>query len=198
MKYKVGDKVRVRSDLEKGKLYRTEDGSEEVCAVGTMLKFSGKEVTISETIGGKYVVEECKRERFFYYWTDEMFESVSNQKIVITNDGKETLARLYDGKTVVKTATAKCSPEDTFDFKAGAEIAFGRLFKKEMKDKVPKHYNGKVVYIGANTHGLTRGKVYEFKSGYLIDDDGDERPCFRLPVDTLEDIFCTNFIPFVE
>lgn len=50
-----------------------------------------------------------------------------NQKIVITTDGITTTAKLYSGKTVIKTATAKCSPDDTFDFETGARIAFNRL-----------------------------------------------------------------------
>lgn len=198
MKYKVGDKVRVRSDLEKGKLYRMEDGSEGDCAVGKMLKFAGKEVTISKIIGGEYIVEECERDFFFYYWTDEMFESVNNHKIVITNDGKVTLARLYDGKNVVKTTTAKCSSADTFDFKTGAEIAFGRLFETETKDESPKHYNGKVVCIMYCGCGFTKGKVYEFKDGYVKDDNGITRPLITPPIDTLESGFGKNFIPFVE
>lgn len=51
----------------------------------------------------------------------------SDQKIVITTDGITTTARLYSGKTVTKTATAKCSPDDTFSFEMGARIAFDRL-----------------------------------------------------------------------
>lgn len=51
----------------------------------------------------------------------------SDRKIVITSDGTTTLARLYDGKKVIKSAEAKCSPDDTFDFDKGAKIAFERL-----------------------------------------------------------------------
>lgn len=48
-------------------------------------------------------------------------------KIVITTDGKTTIAKLYEGKKVVKTAEAKCSPEDEFNFNIGAAIALERL-----------------------------------------------------------------------
>ena len=51
-------------------------------------------------------------------------------KIVITHDGKTTTAKLYNGKDVVKTATAKCSPEDKFDFITGANLAMERLVKE--------------------------------------------------------------------
>ena len=56
-----------------------------------------------------------------------------NHKIVITTDGKTTLARLYDGKTVIKSAGAKCSPDDTFDFAVGAKLAMERLNAPEEK-----------------------------------------------------------------
>ena len=49
------------------------------------------------------------------------------QSIHIYTDGKTTTAKLCEGKTVVKTATAKCHPDDEFDFLEGARWAFGRL-----------------------------------------------------------------------
>lgn len=56
----------------------------------------------------------------------------TDQKIVITTDGGTTTAKLYHGKTVNKTATAKCSPDDKFDFVEGAKIAFNRLTDREI------------------------------------------------------------------
>lgn len=48
-------------------------------------------------------------------------------KIVITRDGSTTLARLYEGDKVIKSAESKCSPSDTYDFNVGARMAFDRL-----------------------------------------------------------------------
>ena len=84
------------------------------------------------------------------------FELLQNQKIVITTDGKETLARLYEDNKVVKKATAKCSPEDTFDFKKGADLAYERLMEEQ------KYFMGKAVCIKAPTFRLTVGKIYDF------------------------------------
>jgi hypothetical protein len=56
------------------------------------------------------------------------------REIVITTDGKKTTARLYNDKKCVKTATAKCTPDDEFDFEVGARIAFDRLVKKEERE----------------------------------------------------------------
>lgn len=51
------------------------------------------------------------------------------KKVVITTEGKTTLARLYEGGKVVRSAEAKCSPSDAFSFQTGAELAFKRLFE---------------------------------------------------------------------
>lgn len=65
----------------------------------------------------------------YCWWCEEsdLVKVVCSDKIVITTDGKTTTAKMYDGKEVVKTAIAKCSPEDEFDFERGALIAFSRL-----------------------------------------------------------------------
>lgn len=65
MKYKVGDKVRVRSDLRVGKSYG------EHVFVHDMFKFRGKIVTIESVWKKGYRIEEDA-----YWWTDEMLEPV--------------------------------------------------------------------------------------------------------------------------
>lgn len=65
MKYKVGDKVKVRSDLVVGKSYG------EHTFVHDMIKFSGKIVTIESVWKQGYRIEEDT-----YWWTDEMLEPV--------------------------------------------------------------------------------------------------------------------------
>lgn len=67
MRYKVGDKVRVRKDLIVGKRYGSYRFSSD------MKGFKGKTFNIQKVGSDYYRVEE---ERFF--WTDEMFESITN------------------------------------------------------------------------------------------------------------------------
>lgn len=55
------------------------------------------------------------------------FKLSNDQKIVITHDGKTTIAKLFDNKQVIKTAIARCNSADEFDFNVGASIAFERL-----------------------------------------------------------------------
>lgn len=57
------------------------------------------------------------------------------QKIVITTDGKTTTAKLYDGKKIIETAEAKCSPSDKFDFAIGAKLAFERLTDSKTEEE---------------------------------------------------------------
>lgn len=66
MKYKVGDKVKVRSDLKAYEIY----GSNMLTK--SMEKFSGKTVTISGVGITSYAIEEME----VAYWTDEMLEPV--------------------------------------------------------------------------------------------------------------------------
>lgn len=66
-----------------------------------------------------------------------MFEPVCDNKIVITTDGMETVAKLYDGKKIIKHATAKCSPDDEFNFETGAKIAFERLIEETIAEEKP-------------------------------------------------------------
>lgn len=96
------------------------------------------------------------------YWvTHDCLELISNNKIIITTDGKTTTARLYDGKNVIKTAKAECSPEDDFFFEVGAKLAFDRLMSK----KKPNSYSGKVVFL--KPVGCFREKVI-----YVFNEDG--------------------------
>lgn len=66
MKYKVGDKVKVRSDLKAYEIY----GS--YMLTKSMEKFAGKTVTISGVGINSYAIEEME----VAYWTDEMLEPV--------------------------------------------------------------------------------------------------------------------------
>lgn len=65
----------------------------------------------------------------------EKIKMRKDQKIIITTDGKTTTARMFDGKELIKSAEAKCHPDDEFDFETGAKVAFDRLVEREEKVK---------------------------------------------------------------
>lgn len=140
-----------------------------------------------------------------HIWSKVKCLAPLDKKIVITTDGKVTTAKLYeDGKTV-KTATAKCSPEDTFDFGVGAKLALERLTAPEKpKEEPPKYYNGKVVCVKTDAD-FTVGKVYEIVDGVLYDDRGLKRPEPGNPnrrIESMDDGWINScvykFIPLVE
>ena len=123
MKYKVGDKVKIRKDLEIGSVYGSCYVTQEMHDLG------GEIVRIIEAdeYRGEYRIDS-----FGYYWTDEMFEDVGmevqkmNKRVVIDVDGNKVVA--YCGG---KTAIARCHPDDDFDFYTGAKLALERLEEAE-------------------------------------------------------------------
>lgn len=106
-------------------------------------------------------------------WYEDEFDLtlVPLPKIVITTDGKTTLARLYDGKKIIKTAEAKCHPEDEFDFAIGANLAFERLMGFEPYAE-PRQEPVKLYCVKASGW-LTPGKIYESVDGWINTDNGE-------------------------
>ena len=187
MKYKAGDKVRIVSKWGEG-CYQS--------PTGRMDKWLGKVMTVRDVGITLYrMVEDVEdNESGGWAWTENCIAGLAcENKIVITSDGEKTLARLYDGKKVVKTATAKCSPDDKFSFETGAKIAFERLI--DYAEKEPKYFNGKVVCVNKYA-GFTVGKIYKFVNGQCFDDKKTLRPtgfkCKYLS------FFGSTFIPLVE
>lgn len=181
MKYKVGDKVRV-------------------VKVNNALKkiYVGNEVIIKSInpngnlspLGAHYGVEHS-----CFVFAEKELEPVNEKKIVITLDGDKTLARLYEGKNVIKSAVAKCSPEDDFCFETGAKIAFDRL----MSEDKPKYYNGKVVCVETPyIKAFTVGKIYTVSDGVLRYDDGDIACVDKTSFEDIQKCFTSKFVEVVE
>lgn len=78
MKYKVGDKVRVRTDLNFNVHYHNEDHTDWMFFTEGMKEFAGKSghiVTISGLRLNSYLVEGYRNP----WWTDEMFEGLADE-----------------------------------------------------------------------------------------------------------------------
>lgn len=155
MKYKVGDKVIIREWDDMEREFGVDFGGDikaKCCFVRSMREYCGKKMTIGGITGeGNYTMVNGDG----WIFSADTFKKNNNQKIVITTDGTETLARLYEGDKVVKKATAKRSPDDTFDFNVGAKLAFERLMneakntltfreklKQEQPEKVDESFGG--------------------------------------------------------
>ena len=99
MKYKVGDKVRVREDLAADNWY----GNEIVVSGMTCLK--GKIVTISKVRYDKYEIEEDNK---IWWWTEEMFsgkisEDFNSEEFVSQN----TLPKEESSSDIITVKTNK-------------------------------------------------------------------------------------------
>lgn len=164
MKYKVGDKVRIRNDLEAGKRYG--NGTFE----SGMRNFIGNVATIEDVDS----FNEYGLEGSGYWWTDEMIECLveparKDWKIVIRTDGDTTIATLYNGNSKLKETVAKLNPADKYDANIGAKLAFGRLMSREVK---PEPYNAKIVCVdnSAIDYFFTTRKIYEIEDGLMHTD----------------------------
>lgn len=123
-KFKIGDRVKAINVVEGNKCVLNK--------VGTIVKTCNCTlgVEFDDNINGHELGESNDKYKGGHCWwcrESDLIKVVCSEKIVITTDGKTTTAKMYDGKEVVKTAIAKCSPEDEFDFERGALIAFSRL-----------------------------------------------------------------------
>ena len=72
MKYKVGDVVKVRSDLSAKKIY------DKIGVTTDMLNYKGKVVHIEEVIENRYHIKENNKK---WYWTDKMLEPLTEEDI---------------------------------------------------------------------------------------------------------------------
>ena len=143
MKFKVGDKVRIRQWDDMEKEFGTNGyGNIKCCNVFSeeMRKLCGKKATISH-IGGFFSqdvylkdFENCRGIDTDWCYSTDMLEPVEDDtEIVVSKHGKEVRAVFKANGKVVKESVAKCHPDDRFNFKTGAEIAFSRLFEKKKK-----------------------------------------------------------------
>ena len=171
MKYKVGDRVRIKTELKR----QTRSG---VLLNPKMRKWAGRVMTIESVTSHTYRMLEDIGElspESGWVWGDDWIEGLADDfKIVITTEGSTVLARLYEGKKVLEEAKATCSKDDKFVFGTGAQLAFDRLLGNEPKKE--EWFTGKMVRtVSAFGKLFPSGKVYYFKDGYKTDRNGRRR-----------------------
>lgn len=78
--------------------------------------------SVAQVINNDYFKESVRSLR-------SMVEELENKQVIIIKqmDNGEIGAFKFNGKGLVATATAKCSPKDDFNFMLGANIALNRL-----------------------------------------------------------------------
>lgn len=176
-KYKVGDRVRIVD-------HRTDNMNH----FGEMDKWLGKVMTIRRLFLSGYRMEEDCGENYGrgWYWVDSMISGLAEPErepctVELRFDGMITTATLKRGGRDVKTAEARCNPEDTYSRAEGARVAVERLFEKKRKEDKPKESKPKIgdkfvvtVKGGKFDHGFGIGDIVRLVN--IQQDDG----CFRL------------------
>lgn len=197
MKYKVGDRVRIKAKL-------TSETLSGISLNSKMRKWEGKVMTIESVNYDAYrMLEDVGELRpgVGWLWGDDWIEGLAgNFKIVITTEGNTVLARLYDGKKVIEVAKATCSKDDKFVFATGAQLAFARLLGNEPKKE--EWFTGKMVRIRDLTLAdySNKGKVYYFKDGYETDRNGRPRHDSRRyhSAEEITIAYLGHLVPLVE
>ena len=67
-------------------------------------------------------------------------EGQHQMKVLITFADASTVAQLLKGDKTVKTANARCAPDDKFNIEVGAKLALERLFEKKNDVSMPSTY----------------------------------------------------------
>ena len=147
MKYKAGDKVKVRSDLEAGKRYGGDMFAEEMC------KYEGKTLTIACVGQSIYAVKEN-----FYNWTDEMFENKKYTYEDLKKSPIGTKITFENGEVLVKDDDGNYRNKKRW--RDDSDL-------KELKDRV--NTLGKIIKIEEPTYQT----VYEVKQEIL--DEAEKR-----------------------
>lgn len=136
-KYKVGDKVRIL------------DGSKILDYTAGWTKGMNSLVGEVRKITGRTAYDE--RPHYFldgpdawgYKWDERGLASVSKKnktRIVVYIDKNDSSVVVAKDTETGKTGKAKCSPEDTFDFYTGAQLAMMRLFDMKPFPEEPKKW----------------------------------------------------------
>ena len=105
-------------------------------------------------------------------------------KVVITPDGDDTIAVLYQNEKMERYANVRRFHEDTYDKSVAAIEAVKKLFGKQEKPEPekPEGFTGKAVYKGDGCHldGFTIGRIYTFSDGLTLDDKQNLCPLVRM------------------
>lgn len=117
MRYKVGDKVKVRSDLKENIRYGGQ------IFVRDMAVHCGKNVEISKVYDDAYCIKESDRE---WFWTDEMFEGLAEDELT----AEEAIKVLAD------MCTRECKNCELGKLVKESRYSFCSAYRREYPDKV--------------------------------------------------------------
>lgn len=165
MKFKVGDKVRIRKDAVVDQLYNG-------LTLFSWMKEEAEDVNKITNVRGN---GRCEIDTTPYTYDFSMLELVedsnTSEKFVIYRDKNKTIAKYYKGDKTV-TAEAKCALEDEFSFEYGAKLAMDRAIEKMKEEEIGYSWVRCVGYRQKYEFNFTVGKKYKiYDNGTLVSDD---------------------------
>lgn len=163
MKFKVGDKVRVKNGLIGGNFY------DEVYFGHCMAQLCGKIFFVEKVEEGGYY---RLNDGMGCCWTESTLEPIISERLTIYREDNKTIAKYYKGDKVV-TSVAKCAPEDEYSFETGVKLAMDRAIDKMKEEEIGYSWVKCVGYRQKNEFDFTVEKKYKiYENGEITCDDG--------------------------
>ena len=188
MKFKVGDRVRVRKDLKYSNFYGGVRVNDE------MVNNKGKILTIIGIDNGAYLMEGSQ-----WFWTDEMFESkeYTYEDLKKSPIGtKITLEKMQD-KQLVKTALNRIENDDYRFFIRNFEGLNTGNYGKIIKIEEPTYqtvYEAKIEILDEVEKRYLRGVIRPFRDKVTYIEKANAYDCSFIRIATNEeDIVLPHF-----
>lgn len=151
----------------------------------------------------------------FKQWVKKTYRDFQKDKQAIAYSGCSGVVIVYD-TTAVKSAIAKCCPQDTFDYDTGVAIAYARLKeieipKVEEEPEFKRVGNEQEYYYIGKFNTARFGAVCTQEIGHFLDkaffennnyfhtkkraEEVADKINFLLKLERFHDIYCPNYKP---
>lgn len=154
MKFKIGDKVRIKDDLNQEKAYRVD-------VVGSMIEFAGKARTISsvDEFISSYALEDTP-----FHWSEDMLELVEEEKEV---KNKEWLKKEIINRNLMRSARLFNLIDQLPDEREQLENAYEDMLKCQEFE-----FDGKEYVVMEKSETLSQEWIDEHEQQVLKDTNG--------------------------
>ena len=151
----------------------------------------------------------------FKQWVKKTYRDFQKDKQAIAYSGCSDVVIVY-ATTAVKSAIAKCYPQDTFDYDTGVAIAYARLKgieipKVEEEPEFKRDGNGQEYYCIGKFNTARFGAVYTLETDHFLDKASFENNNYfhtrkraeevadkinlLLKLERLHDTYCPDYVP---
>lgn len=134
-KFKLGDTVKCTCAYSGNEWIKDQIGT--VCHIYSESEYG---IDFDKDVGGHTCNDTCIEGHGWAIPAKYLERAIPKEaKILIYHMKNTVIAKLLDGKKVIAQSTAQCSPDDTFNFLTGAQIALLRLARTQhVKHIIPK------------------------------------------------------------